>query len=243
MRVVAIIQARMNSSRLPGKVLQPVLGKPLLEYEIERLQRITNIDELVVATTVDPRDNLIVELCERLKIPYFRGSENDVLERYYGAATKYNADVLVRVTADCPLIDPRVCEETIRFFLDNYPKYDYVSNVIDRTFPRGFDTEVFSFQALCEAHHEALSIADREHVTVFLYRQPERYHIGSFINREDQSQHRWTVDTPEDLELITKIIQGLYPIKFDFGLADILNLLNNHPEWKLINAHIEQKKI
>jgi spore coat polysaccharide biosynthesis protein SpsF len=243
MRVVVIIQARMNSSRLPGKVLQSVLGKPLLEYEIERLQRITNIDELVVATTVDSKDNPVVELCERLKVPYFRGSENDVLERYYGAATKYQADVVVRVTADCPLIDPRVCEDTIRCYLDNYPTYDYVSNVIDRTFPRGFDTEVFSYQALCEAHHEAIRTADREHVTLFLYRQPECYHIGSFSNREDYSQHRWTVDTSEDLELITNIIQGLYPSKPDFDLTDTLKLLENHPEWQLINAHIEQKKI
>ncbi|NEO63206.1 MAG: NTP transferase domain-containing protein, partial [Moorea sp. SIO4G2] len=163
MKLVIIVQARMTSTRLPGKVLKQVLGKPLLDYQIERLRRVKLADEIVIATTINQTDEPIVELCNSISIPYFRGSEEDVLARYYGAAVEHQADVVVRVTSDCPLIDPQVIDQVIQFYLDHQGEYDYVSNSLQRTYPRGMDTEVFSFAALDEAFHEASAQPDREH--------------------------------------------------------------------------------
>lgn len=242
MKVVIIVQARMTSTRLPGKVLQPVLGKPLLEYQIERLQRVRLADEIVIATTTNATDDSIVKLCDRLSVSYFRGSEADVLARYHGAATEHNADVIVRVTSDCPLIDPQVIDRTIQYYLDRTDEFDYVANCLKRTYPRGMDTEVFSFTALNEAFLEATAQPDREHVTPFIHRQPTRYNLGQVLYSEDCSQHRWTVDTPEDFALIDKILKAIYPVNLEFSLEDCLYLLNRYPEWSKINAHIEQKQ-
>ena len=145
MKIVIIVQARMTSTRLPGKILLPVLGKPLLEYQIERLKRCNKADEIVIATTINSSDQPVVNLCERLGIAYYRGSECDVLARYFEAAVASQADVIVRVTSDCPVIDPTVIKQCIDFYLKHYPYYDYVSNSLQRTYPRGMDTEVFSF--------------------------------------------------------------------------------------------------
>ena len=144
MRTLIIVQARMSSTRLPGKVLKTVLGKPLLGYQIERLQHVQNADDVVVATTINPADDPIVEFCQTSQTQFYRGSEEDVLSRYYYAAQQFNADTVVRVTSDCPLIDPQVVEQVIRTYLQNIPSYDYVSNCLSRTYPRGMDTEVFS---------------------------------------------------------------------------------------------------
>lgn len=242
MKTVIIVQARMTSTRLPGKVLKQVLGKPLLEYQIERLQRVKLADEIVIATTINQTDNPIVDLCNRLSVSYFRGSEEDVLERYYQAATVHQADVVVRVTSDCPLIDPQVINQAIDYYLQNQSIYDYVSNGLKRTYPRGMDTEVFSFSVLQQAFMEATAQPDREHVTPFVYRQPERYRLGDVLYSEDCSHHRWTVDTAEDFELIQKILEAVYPNQPCFTLEDCLGLLQQHPDWYLINSHIEQKK-
>lgn len=242
LHVVAIIQARMGSTRLPGKVMREVLGKPLLAYQIERLRQCKQIDTLVVATTYNSEDWCIVKLCQNLTVNVFLGSEEDVLTRYYEAACYYQADVVVRLTADCPLIDPEIVDRVITEYLSNYPQYDYVSNTIERTYPRGLDTEVFSFQALQVAYYNARAPHLREHVTPYIYMNPQIFNLGNVLDKTDHSKHRWTVDTTEDFELIKRIIEQLYPNKPLFNRIDVLSLLNKHPEWVLINAHIEQKK-
>jgi spore coat polysaccharide biosynthesis protein SpsF len=242
MKTVIIVQARMTSTRLPGKVLKKVLDKPLLEYQIERLKRVKFADEIVIATTINSTDLPIIELCDRLSIPYFRGSEEDVLARYYQAAKEHHADVVVRVTSDCPLIDPQVIDRVIQFYLDNQSQYDYVSNCLEKTYPRGMDTEVFSFLALDQAFVEATAQPEREHVTPFIYIQPERYRLAEVVYSENQSSHRWTVDTADDFELIKRIIEGLYPQNQKFTLEDCLDLLKRYPDWLLINTHVEQKE-
>lgn len=243
MKTVIIVQARMTSTRLPGKVLETVLDKPLLEYQIERLRRVKLADEIVIATTTNVTDQPIIELCQRLQIPVYRGSEHDVLARYQGAAVAYHADVVVRVTSDCPLIDHRVINQVIMFFLDHWPEYDYVSNRLEPSYPRGMDTEIFSNKVLNEAYLEARGEAEREHVTPFIYRHPERYKLENVTYRTDESYHRWTVDTPEDFELIRRILETLYLDNNDFTLEDILMLLQKNQDWLKINAHIKQKVV
>jgi spore coat polysaccharide biosynthesis protein SpsF len=242
MKTAIIVQARMTSTRLPGKVLKEVLGKPLLEYQIERLKRVQLANHLIIATTTNKTDDPIVNLCDRLSTHYFRGSEEDVLSRYYYAAKESKADTVVRVTSDCPLIDPAVIDRVIEFYLTNYPNYDYVSNCIERTYPRGMDTEVFSFQALQEAFWEATAKPDREHVTPFIHRQPERHSLGYVKYHQDQSKHRWTVDTLQDFELIQLILSNIYPLNPEYTMEDCLNLLSNHPDWININKHVKQKQ-
>ncbi len=243
MKTVIIDQARMTSTRLPGKVMKEVLGKHLLEYQIERLNRAKEADELVIATTTNDTDQPIVELCERMGVAYYRGSEEDVLSRYYEAATEFRADVVVRVTSDCPLIDPAVVDKVIKHYKDNWDKYDYVSNTLTRTYPRGMDTEVFSYKVLQEVYYNAQEQPEREHVTPYICWHPERYKLDNVSHHENQSHHRWTVDTPEDFELIKLILQDLYPVSNKFTWLDVLNLLNEHPEWVQINASVTQKEI
>ncbi len=243
MRVVIISQARMTSTRLPGKVLKEVLGKPLLEYQIERLKKVVLADEVVIATSENQSDNPIVNLCKKMRVKYYRGSENDVLERYYKTALEYRADAVVRVTADCPFIDPLIIDRVIDSFIKTCDQYDYVSNVIERTFPRGMDTEVFSMQVLEKAFFEAKSQAEREHVTLFIHNHSQLFRLANIRHSQDLSHLRWTVDESEDFKLIQLILEALYPGTPDFSMEDILNLLEQHPELKRINAHIEQKKI
>lgn len=242
MNIVIIVQARMTSTRLPGKVLKEVLGKALLEYQIERLKRVQLADDIVIATTKKATDDPIVNLCNKLSVSFFRGSEEDVLARYYEAAIKYHADIIVRITSDCPLVDPDVVDNVIKTFIDNY-RLDYVSNRLELSFPRGMDVEVFSIKALKEAFVEGVLPPDREHVTPFIYRHPERYEMVNVKNYEDQSRHRWTVDTEEDFQLIKNIIEAIYPSKCFFGLEDIIRLIDCNPEWFFINSHIKQKEL
>ena len=238
MNIIIIIQARMTSTRLPGKVIKEVMGKPLLEYQIERLSRIPDARDVVIATTIKETDNPIVELCNKLGIATYRGSEDDVLERYYETACKYKADVIVRITADCPLIDPKICDAVIRYYLVNRDKLDYVR--MER-YPRGLDTEVFPFKVLAQCYNEAVDQPDREHVTPFIYRNPGRFRVGCYTSETDYSHCRWTVDTPEDFELIKRIIKTLYPSNRSFSFQDILTLLHCNHEWSLINASVQQK--
>ncbi|TCT26465.1 spore coat polysaccharide biosynthesis protein SpsF [Melghiribacillus thermohalophilus] len=242
MKTVAIIQARMGSTRLPGKVLKKVLGKPLLEYQLERVKKSRLIDEIVVATTVKEQDQPIVDFCTEKGVSCYRGSEEDVLARYYEAANEYEAEIVVRLTSDCPVIDPGVIDRVIQAFLED-EEADYVSNTLERTFPRGMDTEVFSFQALEQAFQSARMQSEREHVTPYIWKNSDRFSIKSVFHRDDLSIHRWTVDTPEDFELIKKMIEHLYRVQRDFSMEDMLQLLDQHPQWKEINAHIEQKKV
>lgn len=244
MTTAIIVQARMGSTRLPGKIMKKVLDKPLLEYQLERLLRVKQADQVIIATTDNGEEQPIVELCQRMGVPYFRGSEEDVLARYYGAAIKYGADVIVRITSDCPLIDPAVVDKVIGFYLAHKEEYDYVSNTFpELTYPRGMDTEVFSYKVLKEAYEEAKDQPEREHVTIFIKRRPERYRIKNLPYGKDYSHYRWTVDTPEDFALIEKMITALYPVNPCFTLEDCLALLVEHPEWVKINAEVQQKLV
>lgn len=248
MKIVLIVQARMTSTRLPGKILKEMLGKPLLGYQVEQLRRVRQADALWIATTDAEQGNPqtsqpIVDFCEQWGVPYVRGSETDVLSRYHQAAQAAQADVVVRLTSDCPIIDPAVVDRVIEAYRADPQAYDYVSNTLERTYPRGMDTEVFSFAALETAHREAMLPHEREHVTPFFYTQPERFRLGNVAHPVDESQHRWTVDTPEDFALISRIIEALYPEKQSFAMQDVLTLLAQHPDWTELNAHVEQKKL
>lgn len=241
MKVIAIVQARMGSTRLPGKVLKRVNGKPLLEYQIERLKRSKNIDQLVVSTSNRALDDPIIELCRRLNVDTFRGSENDVLGRYYETCAYYKADAVVRLTADCPLIDPSVIDEVIHYFLKHYPRYMYVSNTRKRTYPRGMDTEVFTYEVLKDAYMNANSPHDLEHVTSFIVKRIGESCLAQVLNDSDESQHRWTVDTSEDFQFISKVLENLYPTKPTFTFQDTLEILRKNPDWLEINRQVKQK--
>lgn len=243
MKVVCIVQARVGSTRLPGKVLKKICGKTVLEHDIDRLKRAKNIDEIVIATTTEERDIEIVNEAKRLGVKYYRGSESDVLSRYYFAAKENNADIVVRVTSDCPLLDSEVTEEIIKFYLENYPKYDYVSNTLDRTYPRGLDTEVFSFKVLEEAFLNAKENFQREHVTPYIWDNNTKYKVYQYKDIADSSNLRLTLDTQEDFKLITEIYIDLYNNNQYFGLKEILNLFNERLELIEINKEIQQKKI
>lgn len=241
MSVVIILQARMTSTRLPGKVLMPVLGKPLLTYQLERLQRVSRADKIVVATTINVTDDPIAALSCELGVSCYRGSEPDVLARYYEAALKSGATTVVRVTGDCPLIDPTIIDELIQTYQDAGGAYDYVSNTLERSYPRGVDAEVFSFSALEKAYQQARLPGEREHVTPYIYRNPDSYACKSVRNVRDLGHHRWTVDTIEDFQLVKKILTMLYPVQREFTMAQVEALLAEHPELERINAHIAQK--
>lgn len=244
MVIAIIVQARMASTRLPGKVLKEVMGKPLLEYQIERLKRVKAADTLIIATTINQTDEPIIDLCNHLSVKYFRGSEENVLARYYYAAKESKADVIVRVTSDCPLIDPKIISQIIEFYIHNYPKYDYVSNTLERTFPRGMDTEVFSFESLEQAFNESTKNPEREHVTPFIYQNSQRYKLKNINYISDVSKYRWTVDTPEDFELIRLILENYhFATNNSFDLEDCLQLVDDNPSWSHININIKQKQL
>jgi len=244
MKTVIIIQARMGSSRLPGKVLKPVLGKPLLEYQWERLKSVRGADQIVVATTTSSADDQIVEFCRTRGIDCFRGSEADVLSRYYEAATTYDADIVVRVTSDCPLIDPDVIDAAIsRFGEYGDEQCNYLSNTLERTFPRGLDVEVMAYDALEAAHKVARQLPEREHVTPYIYTHPHIFRLKQLTADSDMSRHRWTVDTEKDFELVKMMLEALYPVTPGFRLEDCLDLLERHPDWADINTDIAQKTI
>ena len=241
MTVTAIIQARMGSSRLPGKVLKEVNGKPLLLHQIERLKTCRWIDQLLIATTNDQQDNQIVEFCEKYNLAVFRGSENNVLERYYKAWEKFGGETIVRLTSDCPIIDAEIVDETIKYYLNN--NFDYVSNTLERTFPRGLDTEVFSADALKVSYNSAILERDKEHVTPYIYTNPDKFKLGFYKGEKNYSKYRWTVDTEEDFELINLLLNEYKGKEMDLKLKEAIRLMEANPNWFEINREIEQKKI
>lgn len=243
MNTVIIVQARMTSTRLPGKVMMTVLGRPLLDYQIERLKRVQEANGIVIATTNNDADRPVVELAHSLGVGLFRGSEQDVLLRYCGAAAEFHADTIVRITSDCPLIDPSVVDLVIRHYRSASGSFDYVSNILHRTFPRGMDCEVFSRSALDNVHNRAADPFDREHVTRYIYQHPERYRLGNVAADEDHSHHRWTVDTMEDFDLVRRMLESLYPVRPLFSLEDCLALAEEHQEWSELNRHVEQTRV
>ncbi|MBF0551519.1 MAG: aminotransferase class III-fold pyridoxal phosphate-dependent enzyme [Deltaproteobacteria bacterium] len=232
--IVAIIQARMNSTRFPKKVLADIVGRPMLWHVVNRVSQARLVDKVLVATSDKPSDDPVAEYCLKEGIEFFRGSEDDVLDRFYGAARSVSADTVVRITADCPLIDPVVIDKVIAKFKAG--SYDYVSNVLIYTYPDGLDVEVFSFQALERARREADTPSSREHVTGYMTTRPG-FRLGGVENEADLSQkkYRWTVDRPRDLLLIQNIYGALYPTRPMFLMDDILELLAASPELNLIN--------
>lgn len=241
MKTVAIIQARMGSSRLPGKVMKVLADKTVLGHVMTRVQTISSIDEIVIATTDHPQDDILVQEARNYGVRHFRGDEQHVLSRYYAAAIESKADAIVRVTSDCPMIDPDVSSMVIDMFHSSGA--DYASNSLERTFPRGLDTEVFSFEALEKAYRLASLPEEKEHVTPYIYRHPDQFHLISCRHEQDLSHYRWTLDTAEDFELIQKLYDNLYTPDRLFTWKDVLEYLAKHPEITRINGHVKQKSI
>ncbi|HKO45941.1 MAG TPA: glycosyltransferase family protein [Pyrinomonadaceae bacterium] len=243
MKIVCFIEARFRSTRLPGKVLKPILGKPMLELMVERLQRARTIDGIVVATTDQPADEPIAELATRLNIGVFRGSEDDVLARVLGAARAYDADIIVETTGDCPLHDPAIIDKVVADF--RIGGADFVSNVRDYTTPRGTDVRVFTTDALDEINRTSQDPADHEHVSLHFWEHPEKYQLRNVVTElpPEVAQLRLTVDTPEDFELVRKVYEELYPVNPEFSLGDILALFERQPELARINQHVMQKAV
>jgi spore coat polysaccharide biosynthesis protein SpsF len=242
MNVVAIVQARMGSSRLPGKVLRELGGKPMLAQQLARLLKARTLNNVVVATTEDPRDEPIAQLCASLGIQCIRAHELDVLSRYHEAARVTNADVVVRITADCPLIDPGVTDQVVSALLER-PQIDYTSNVVVRTFPRGLDVEAFWRDTLERMHRMAHSRHAREHVTTFLREErPTLFATHPVLDQGgNASDLRWTVDTPEDLTMIKAIFWELDLANHYRTYPEILAFIRARPWLSAINAHIKQR--
>jgi spore coat polysaccharide biosynthesis protein SpsF len=241
-RIIAIVQARMGSSRLPFKIMKPLAGRPMLERVVRRLRRTQTLHEIVVATTTNPADDDVAEFCSKNDWNFYRGNEHDLCDRYYQAAKLNQADTVVRVTSDCPFIDPVIVDQIVKFYLHHYPQYDYVSNNLPpRTFPIGLDAEIMSFDALAKAWKEDMNPAWREHATPYIYKTPDEFRIGAIRNDIDLSEARWTVDTPEDFTFASLIYDFFQSDRFSW--RDVLELLDRHPEWNEINRHVKQKEI
>lgn len=238
MRAVGIIQARVGSSRLPGKVLAEVSGRSVLHHVVLRTRAATALSEVVVATTESRADDAVESACAAVGVRCFRGSEADVLDRFYRTARVFDADPVVRITADCPLLDPQVLDGAV--FLYRSGSYDYVSNTIRRTFPDGLDVEVFSRAALEAAWRESRLVSEREHVTPFLWKQPERFRLGCLEQGEDLSALRWTVDEPEDLVFVRKVYERLP--EGATSMKTVLDVLSKYPELQTINRGIEMNE-
>jgi spore coat polysaccharide biosynthesis protein SpsF len=238
--ILAILQARVSSSRLPGKVLKNILGEPMLFRQLERVKRATSLDKLLVATSSDASDTPIESVCLDKGIPCFRGSLNDVLERFYQAANSYQPEHVVRLTGDCPLADPDLIDQVVAHHLAG--NFDYTSSALEPTFPDGLDVEIFRFKCLGQAWLEAKLTSQREHVTLFIHQQPDLFKLGSFKGEHDLSELRWTVDEPADFELITRIYEELYPANPCFTTADILCWLKEHPDFITFNTHFSRNE-
>ena len=240
--VVCIIQARMGSSRLPGKVLKDICGKPMLAWVVERVRLARTVDQVVVATTADIGDDLIAAYCQANQIECFRGDVFDVLDRYYQAARRYGAGVVVRVTADCPLIDPQLIDQAVKELRRR--GLDFTANRLPppfkRTYPIGLDVEVATMTALSEAWKNADQAHEREHVMPYLYSGPAVYNTSVLNAEADYGAQRWTVDTPEDLEFMQRLAE-LLGCRMDFSWRDVLALVEAHPELSEINADVRHK--
>ncbi|MDG4544500.1 MAG: glycosyltransferase family protein [Rickettsiales bacterium] len=239
--IVAIIQARMSSTRLPGKVLLALCDNTVLGHVVKRVSTCPLIDKVVVATTELGVDDAIVAECKRIGVDYSRESSDDVLSRYYDAAKKFNAKNIIRVTSDCPVISGGLLTKMIAEYLDKKP--DYLSNTIERTFPRGLDIEIFGFETLEKTYKNAAKDYEKEHVTPYVYQNEHEFDILHYKDKRDNSIYRWTLDTPEDLDLIERIYSYLYAENNNFEYEDILRLFKKHPELININRNIEQKKL
>ncbi len=238
--IAAIVQARMGSTRLPGKVMKPFSGKPMLWHIIDRLKHSKKIERIIMATTVKEDDKVIVKLAEEIGIDIFCGSSEDVLDRYYQSASVFNVEHIIRITADCPLIDPSVIDEIVDYYQSRDD--DYVSNTINPSYPDGLDTEIFSFKALERAWREAKKPSEREHVTPYIYNHPELFRIYNCTNCVDHSGMRWVIDEDADYRFVTEVYKYLYKYGEIFYMDDVLDLLSKHPELNDINKNIKRNE-
>ena len=242
LKVIAIVQARMGSSRLPGKVMKEICGKPMLEWVIQRAQGAACINQLAVAMTTDPADDILENYCREHGIEYYRGSPADVLDRFVQAGRKFHADVIARLTADCPFIDPDLIDQTFGAFTES--RVDFAANRLPpphkRTFPIGLDVEIVAMPALEKAWREAIELYQREHVMPYIYQHPELYKMCIIDHPLDFGSYRWTVDTPEDLLFIQAVAEK-QSCRMDFGWLEVIDLLKQHPELMKINALVKHK--
>ena len=242
MTVIGIVQARMGSTRLPGKVMLDLAGDPMLVRCMRRIQRCKTITKVVVATTIHSADDRIVQLSNEYGWDCYRGSEDDVLDRYYKAAMAHSADVVVRITSDCPMIDTAIVDRVVKEFMERRQELDYACNFLPkRTFPRGLDTEVMHFETLERVWRADNDPASREHVTPYIYRNPSRFRIHGIMGESDQSSLRWTVDTAEDLVFVRLIYEHFG--HDHFSSQEVLDVLADHTEWSDLNCSVRQKSI
>lgn len=238
--ILAILQARVSSTRLPGKVLKPLLGQPMILRQVERLKRARTIDRLIIATSVGPEDDALAALCRENGLDCYRGSLEDVLDRYYQAAKPWNPAYVMRLTGDCPLTDPEILDRLAELHLGS--ACDYSSTALEPTFPDGLDAEIMTFSALEQTWREAKLPSHREHVTPFLYQHPDRFSIRVLKHEENLSTLRWTVDEPADFEFVSRIYEELYPTNPNFGMRDVLAFLDQHRELTTLNHHFERNE-
>jgi spore coat polysaccharide biosynthesis protein SpsF len=240
MKTVAIVQARMGSTRLPGKVMKDLGGETVLARVVARVRRASEVGQVVIATTREPDDDAIVDECRRLSVRVFRGEVNDVLDRYYQAAKEEKAEAIVRITSDCPLIEPLITDTTIRAFLERRP--DYASNVLRRTYPRGLDTEIMTWDALSRSWRQAREPYQREHVTPYIYENADQFTLHSVEGETDYSSYRWTLDEPEDMAFLSAVYERMEGDGC-FSWRDVLALLEREPGLIELNRHVSQKAL
>lgn len=236
MKAHIIIQARLGSTRLPGKTLFKVLDKTILEYVIERTKKAKTVGNVIVATTTKKEDLAIVNSAKKLGVGVYRGSEDDVLDRFYQAARLFNVKHIVRITADCPFIDPDIIDAVVERYFET--QADYCANTLEITFPDGEDVEVFGFETLKNAWKNARLLSEREHVTPYIEKRPDKFKHANLKNKANLSDKRWTLDTKEDFEFIKTVLASLYPVNPDFRMEDILNFLRQKPHLEKINKNI-----
>lgn len=239
--ITAVIQARLGSTRLQGKTMMTLRGEPLIGHLIKRIQRSEYISDIIIATTAKEKDDPIVKFAKERNLKYYRGSEDDVLDRFYQAAVAFHLETIVRVTPDCPMLDPRVTDRVIKAYLSG--NYDYVSNSLVPTYPDGFDTEVFSFEVLAQAWRDAKLPSEREHVTAYIVKHPELFKLYNVKkDGEDLSWLRWTVDTQRDYEFVSRIFEKIGKTDDIFYMEDVLKVLEENSELTEINAGIPRNE-
>jgi len=238
-KITVIIQVRTGSQRLPKKVLRKILKKPMIWYVLKRVKKIKHIEQIIIATTLEKKDDVIVQIAKENNISVFRGESSDVLNRFYNCAKQFNADPIIRITSDCPLIDPFLVEKILDFYLNH--NFDYVSNTLEPTYPDGLDTEIFSFKCLENAVMNAKLKSEREHVVPYIKNHPKKFNLFNYRNEKDLSQYRWTVDEKEDLIFVRKIYNKMKP-KIIFSYQDILEIISEFPDLIEINKNFKRNE-
>lgn len=238
-KITVMIQARTGSTRLSGKVLSQIEDKPMIWHVINRVKEIKFVEQIALITTKEKSDQTLLEIAENEKIIGFSGNTMDVLDRHYQCALRLSADPIIRITGDCPLIDPYIVEEMLKIFINH--DYDYISNIHPPTYPDGLDTEIFSFKTLQQCHKNAKLPSEREHVTPFISKNPDKFKLFNFENKENLSKNRWTVDEKEDLKFVKLIYEKMRPKKI-FNFEQILQILKNEPDLIEINNQIKRNE-